>query len=332
MNRRELLKGVGAFGLGSLLPHPQALSVKEKTEILQAPSTCFLTPQATEGPYYFDPNLIRQDVTQDTTTGVIKTGLQLNLEISVINFDCVPIPNVLVDIWHCDKDGVYSGYAGQPGGISTVGQTFLRGTQMTDANGKCLFKTIYPGWYQGRVTHIHFKVRLTSSTYVTSQFAFPDSLNTTVYQTPLYVAKGQNSLTNATDSIFRTANPEHLVLATAQNTTTGGYDGTFTIGINAPTRVNESDVFNPEEFALRQNYPNPFNPATTIAYHLPKASKVRLTVFDVFGREVAKLVEAEQAAGTYEINFDAKKLSSGFYIYTLIAGDFAATKEMLVIK
>ncbi|MEK7728094.1 MAG: T9SS type A sorting domain-containing protein [candidate division KSB1 bacterium] len=332
MNRRELLKGVGALGLGSLLPRPQILSAEEKAAVLQAPSTCFLTPQATEGPYYFDPKLIRQDITPDTTTGVIKTGLPLNIEISVINFDCVPIPNVLVDIWHCDKNGVYSGYAGQPGGINTVGQTFLRGTQMTDANGKCLFKTIYPGWYPGRVTHIHFKVRLTSSTYVTSQFAFPDSLNTTVYQTPLYVAKGQNSLTNATDGIFRTPNPEHLVLAATPNTATGGYDGTFTIGINATTRVGESDSENPTEFSLRQNYPNPFNPTTTISYHLPKASKVRLTVFDVFGREVANLVEAEQAAGNHEANFDARALSSGFYLYTLIAGSFAATKEMLLMK
>lgn len=332
MNRRELLKGVGALGLGTLIPTACALSAEEKTEIMQSPSTCFLTPQATEGPYYFNPNLIRQDVTQDTTTGLIKTGLQLNLEISVINFECVPIPNVLVDIWHCDKDGVYSGYAGQPGGISTVGQTFLRGTQMTDASGKCSFKTIYPGWYQGRVTHIHFKVRLTSTTYVTSQFAFPDSTNTAVYQTPLYVAKGQNSLTNATDSIFRSANPENLVIALTANTGTGGYDGAFTIGINVPTRVGESGSENPSEFSLGQNYPNPFNPATTISYNLPKAGKVELSVFDVFGREVARLVEGQQAAGLHEANFDASALSSGFYLYTLKAEGFAATKEMLLMK
>ncbi len=332
MNRRELLKGVGALGLVSLLPRPQALSAEEKAAILQAPSTCFLTPQATEGPYYFDPNLIRQDVTPDTKTGVIKTGLPLNLEISVINFDCVLIPNVLMDIWHCDKDGVYSGYPGQPGGINTVGQNFLRGTQMTDANGKCSFKTIYPGWYPGRVTHIHFKVRLTSTTYVTSQFAFPDSVNTAVYQTPLYAAKGQNSLTNATDGIFRNPNPENLVLAVAPNTATGGYDGTFTIGINVSTRVGDSGAENPEEFSLRQNYPNPFNPATTISYYLPKADKVRLTVYDVFGREVAKLVEVEKAAGPHQVAFDASALSSGFYLYTLIAGNFAATKEMLLMK
>jgi len=332
MNRRNLLKRLGAAGLGSLLPLNRALSAEEKTEIQQLASSCFLTPQETEGPYYFNPNLMRQDIRPDTTTGVVKTGLLLNMKFSVINFDCVPIPNVLVDIWHCDKDGVYSGYAGQPGGVSTVGQTFLRGIQLTDANGQCPFISIYPGWYQGRVTHVHFKVRLTSTTYVTSQFAFPDTVNTAVYQTPLYVAKGQNSLTNATDNIFGSANPANQVMAVTPNATTGGYDGTLTIGINAPTTGIKDSNVGPEQFSLRQNYPNPFNPATTISYHLPIDSDVKLAVYDVYGREVAMLVEEEQSAGTHEAAFDASRLSSGFYLYQLRAGSFVATKEMLLIK
>jgi protocatechuate 3,4-dioxygenase beta subunit len=331
MNRRDLLKGLGAMGLGSLLPTGKTLSAEEKAKIRQAASTCFLTPQETEGPYYFNANLLRQDIRQDTMTGVIKTGLPLNMLITVINFDCVPIPNVLVDIWHCDKDGVYSGYAGQPGGVSTIGQTFLRGIQMTEANGQCSFTSVYPGWYPGRVTHVHFKVRLTSTTYVTSQFAFPDSTNTAVYTTPLYVAKGQNSLTNASDSIFGTANPENQVMAVTPNATTGGYDGTFTIGINLPTGVEDSNA-QPDGFTLYQNYPNPFNPVTTIKYHLPLGSEVKLVVYDVFGREVATLMDGKQSAGTHEVKFDAGKLSSDFYLYQLRAGSFVATKEMLLIK
>jgi protocatechuate 3,4-dioxygenase beta subunit len=333
MNRRNLLKRLGAAGLGSLLPLNRALSAEEKDAIRRSAATCFLTPQETEGPYYFNPNLMRQDIRQDTTTGAIKTGLPLNMKFTVINLDCVPIPNVLVDIWHCDKDGIYSGYAGQPGGVSTVGQTFLRGVQLTDANGQCSFISIYPGWYPSRVTHVHFKVRLTSTTYVTSQFAFPDSVNPAVYNTSLYVTKGQNSLTNASDSIFGTANPENQVMAVTTNTTTGGYDGTFTIGILAPaTGVNDAAPESPERFALRQNYPNPFNPATTIAYHLPTNSAVQLAVYDVYGREVAMLVKGEQSAGTHEVTFDASRLSSGFYLYQLRAGSFVETKEMLLIK
>ncbi len=328
MNRRDLLKRVGAIGLGSMLPLNKALSAEKKAEILQ--SACFLTPQETEGPYYFNPNLVRQDIRQDITTGVIKTGLQLNMAFSVIDVNCNPIPNVLVDIWHCDKDGVYSGYAGQPGGVSTVGQNFLRGIQMTDANGQCSFIAVYPGWYPSRVTHVHFKVRLTSTTYVTSQFAFPDSVNTAVYNTSLYVAHGQNSLTNATDSIFRSANPENQIMAITANAS-GGYDGAFTIGITVPTGVDEPHV-GPEGFVLLQNYPNPFNPSTTIAYRLPVSSEVKLAVYDTLGREVATLVESKQAAGTYEVKLDAHALQSGFYYYKLSAGSFVATKEMLLIK
>lgn len=330
MNRRNLLRGLGAIGLGSVLPASNTLRAAAMPANSIAPS-CLLTPQETEGPYYFNPNLVRQDIRQDTMTGVVKTGLPLNMAITVVNAECVPIPNVLVDIWHADKDGVYSGYAGQPGGVSTIGQTFLRGIQMTDANGRCSFLSVYPGWYPGRVTHVHFKARLSSTTYVTSQFAFPDSVNTAVYQTPLYVAKGQNAITNASDNIFRSANPEGQVMSVTPNASTGGYDGEYTIGINAPTEVKESSVA-PGAFVLYQNHPNPFNPTTTIKYHLPSSNEVKLTVYDILGHEVAVLVDDRQAAGTYTFRFDASQLESGFYLYKLNAGSFVQMKEMLLIK
>lgn len=332
MNRREMLKGVGAIGLGSMIPLTRALSAEQKAKNLLATTTCFLTPQETEGPYYFDADLVRQDIRQNISTGVVKTGLPLHMVFTVINADCEPIPNVLVDIWHCDKDGIYSGYAGQPGGVSTVGQNFLRGIQMTDANGQCSFTSIYPGWYPSRVTHVHFKVRLSSTTYVTSQFAFPDSVNTAVYNSSLYAAKGQNSLTNATDSIFQSANPENQVMAITANATTGGYDGTFTIGINASTtRIDDSST-EPSGFKLYQNYPNPFNPLTTIKYDLPASGDVSLIVYDTLGREVTTLVSARQSEGSHEINFDASNLGSGFYLYKLSAGSFVDVKEMLLVK
>ncbi|PIW70044.1 MAG: hypothetical protein COW08_03965, partial [Ignavibacteriales bacterium CG12_big_fil_rev_8_21_14_0_65_30_8] len=88
----------------------------------------------------------------------------------------------------------------------------------------------------------------------------------------------------------------------------------------------------PQNFLLKQNYPNPFNPSTIINYQLPKISKVTLTVYDVLGKEVAKLVNQEQSAGTYKVNFDASHLSSGIYFYTLIAGDFVQTKKLVLLK
>ncbi|MBZ0196848.1 MAG: T9SS type A sorting domain-containing protein, partial [Ignavibacteriaceae bacterium] len=94
----------------------------------------------------------------------------------------------------------------------------------------------------------------------------------------------------------------------------------------------EVEVGTPMTFALDQNYPNPFNPATTIAYRIPEASVVTLKVFDITGTEVATLVNTKQEAGSYTVNFDASKLSSGMYIFTIQAGEFSATKKMMLLK
>lgn len=88
----------------------------------------------------------------------------------------------------------------------------------------------------------------------------------------------------------------------------------------------------PEEFSLEQNYPNPFNPSTTIRFDIPNASPVRLSVFDVLGREVAVLVNEQIAAGVHEVSFDAKQFASGMYVYRLQAGNFVQTRKMLFLK
>jgi hypothetical protein len=88
----------------------------------------------------------------------------------------------------------------------------------------------------------------------------------------------------------------------------------------------------PEVYNLSQNYPNPFNPSTTISFSLPKGSNVVLKIYDVLGREVATLLNGEKPAGNYEVNFDASKLSSGLYVYTINAGEFTSTKKMMLMK
>jgi len=83
---------------------------------------------------------------------------------------------------------------------------------------------------------------------------------------------------------------------------------------------------------LDQNYPNPFNPSITIRYELPKDSMVRVSVYDILGREVAVLVSERKDAGSFEVKFDASGMTSGMYFYRLQAGDYFATKKMLVVK
>jgi hypothetical protein len=88
----------------------------------------------------------------------------------------------------------------------------------------------------------------------------------------------------------------------------------------------------PTEFALYQNYPNPFNPGTLIKYQVPEKSFVSIRVYDLLGKELATLVNEEKSAGSYDVNFDAGQLSSGFYIYTIKAGNFTSTKKMILMK
>lgn len=87
-----------------------------------------------------------------------------------------------------------------------------------------------------------------------------------------------------------------------------------------------------ENYTLEQNYPNPFNPTTTIKYFLPAASKVRLTIYDLLGREVAILVNGYEAMGSHSVHFNADNLSSGVYFYVINAGEYTASKKMLLIK
>ena len=139
---------------------------------------CFLTPQSIEGPYYLDPKLIRAQIAEG------RVGVPLRVDLRVIeSATCAPIVGARVDLWHADAQGIYSGYEGQGDkqDLSTVGENFLRGTQFTDGKGAASFQTIYPGWYAGRATHIHFKVLLDERSVLTGQMYFPDAVNEFIY-------------------------------------------------------------------------------------------------------------------------------------------------------
>ncbi|MBX7045165.1 MAG: T9SS type A sorting domain-containing protein [Ignavibacteria bacterium] len=95
---------------------------------------------------------------------------------------------------------------------------------------------------------------------------------------------------------------------------------------------NEINIGAPSKYSLSQNYPNPFNPVTTISYEIPNADFVALKVYDMTGKEVASLVNEKQDAGFYSIRFDASRLSSGVYFYTLKSSDFVSTKKLILVK
>jgi len=141
------------------------------------------------------------------------------------------LAGVNVEIWQCDATGNYSEYGTQ------TAQTYLRGIQTTDSNGQVTFTTIYPGWYQGRATHIHFKIRATASTgrsyEFTSQLFFDDALSAQIYTTQApYAARGASGRTlNSQDGIYRGGGSQLLLAPTA---TADGYAAAFPIALQVP--------------------------------------------------------------------------------------------------
>jgi len=171
------------------------------TGVAAVPS-CVVVPQLTEGPYYIDTDLERSDIRPDTTTGEVAAGTPLTLSFAVSILDggaCVPLAGAVVDVWHCDALGVYSGVSGDSG-------NFLRGVQRTDANGAATITTVYPGWYSGRAVHIHFKIRTEPEAEagyeLTSQLFFNDDVSRGVYAAEPYSSKGAQDVPNERDGIF----------------------------------------------------------------------------------------------------------------------------------
>lgn len=228
-------RALGLFGATATLLGCGGGSGSSSNTIATASSgsvSCVLTPEETAGPYplFNDIASASTYMREDITEG--KTGVPLRLLLTFVNVSasCTPITDALVYTWHCDKDGAYSGYNQQ--GNNTVGQTFCRGVQMTDSTGLARFTTIYPGWYSGRITHVHFRVYLGNSLEATSQLAFPQETTRAVYNSSLYVARGQNTSVTSfgADNVFSDGEQYQLCTIT-ENAAIGGYDAALTVGV-----------------------------------------------------------------------------------------------------
>ncbi|HMT94781.1 intradiol ring-cleavage dioxygenase [uncultured Thiothrix sp.] len=197
--------------------------------------TCILTPEQTEGPYFLDNKLERSDIRSDPYTGRNSAGVPLYLQLQVTavkNGQCQALPGAIVDIWHCDAIGVYSGVG--EGGSEKAQQRFLRGYQITGQTGKANFVTIYPGWYPGRAVHIHFKVRTPTRSgkadLLTSQLYFDEAVTQEVYQQQPYAQHATNFDRNEQDGIYRSGQGRQLLLKPEKDRR--GYIALFNIGLN----------------------------------------------------------------------------------------------------
>jgi len=252
LSRREILALFGAGGAAAFLaactpsggtgatPVPtgaatagssaKALATASATAaaVASALPACVVAPELTEGPYYLDVDLERSDIRSNTSEGSVVDGATLTLEWLVSQADgsaCVPLADVVVDVWHCDALGVYSG-------VSGVSGNFLRGFQRTDTNGRASFTTVYPGWYRGRAVHIHFKIRTdpdgAAGFEFTSQLFFDDEFSKGVYASGVYAERGAQETLNASDNIFGQSGGATLLTVTQEG---DGYKATFPIAV-----------------------------------------------------------------------------------------------------
>lgn len=270
--------GGGATATTAVVTDSTAVGDDVMTLLSRAPQ-CVTSKEETQGPYWFDVDSIRSDIRED------RPGTTFELAIRVQDSaTCTPeggggTADAVVEIWHCDAGGVYSGFesgsqasngggppagglgggpggsppmgappAGGPGGPGAAGSgetsdgsysvgdseatttddgTYLRGAQVTDANGVASFTTVFPGWYMGRTTHIHLKVHVDKKTVLTTQLFFDEALLDAVYAgTPYDEHTGrENNTTNAQDGIF-----DESGLVTVVKTT-DGYRGAVNVGV-----------------------------------------------------------------------------------------------------
>ena len=223
IGRREAMTIMGAagaavaFGCGDSPTSPTTSSVPSSTTSTNA--ACSVTPTETVGPYPSLTDLFRSDIREN------KQGTVLNLTIKVVNTNagCAAVPDANVEIWHVDAAGNYSQY-----GTQTT-QTYLRGIQTTNSNGEVTFTTIYPGWYQGRATHIHAEVTITGVSRKVTQIAFPESVNNTVHTSGVYASRGTNPMSNTADGIFADSLASELVTPTGS--AGSGYAAGFQIAV-----------------------------------------------------------------------------------------------------
>jgi protocatechuate 3,4-dioxygenase beta subunit len=209
-----------AFGCGESPTSPSTTPTTTTTTTTPpANAACAVTPSETVGPYPSLSDFFRSDIREG------KAGTVLTLTIRVVNVNgaCAPVANANVEIWHVDAAGNYSQYGTQ------ARETYLRGIQTTNANGEVTFTTIYPGWYQGRATHIHVEVTINGVSVKVTQIAFPDAINRSVYATGAYATRGANPIANASDGIF--ADSLSSELTTPAGDAASGYAASFQVGI-----------------------------------------------------------------------------------------------------
>lgn len=209
ITRRRGLALLGSSGAGLIAAGGagRAATAYARSEghdhVANAANACTLTAEQEEGPFY----VALDDVRDDIVLG--QPGLPLELTITIISsLTCKPLKHAAVDIWHANGHGVYSDISSE----STLGQTYLRGVQFTNKHGQVTFRTIFPGHYSGRTTHIHARIHIGSADQSakltgghiahTGQVFPPDAVNAEVYKLAPYDTETVAVVTHSEDRVW----------------------------------------------------------------------------------------------------------------------------------
>lgn len=317
MNKREFLKQTSLISAASLFSFGNIAAGSKRN--LWDPNSCTLIPTETAGPFPLDltenTSFLRSDIRET------KTGVRLNLKLKIIGADnCLAMQNVRVNVWHCDKDGLYSGYS-QTNNPGQSGLTYLRGYQFTDSNGEVNFITILPGWYTGRICHIHFQIYVSTTYAAISQLTFDVATKNAIYAAnPSLYTKGADPMSISSDNIFSDGATLQTATLTA-NSTTGGYDSYLQVAVQRTvSSIGNLERQTAQQFILRQNFPNPYTATTTVPFTLKKfADIVSLDLWDINGKKIKSLTRRHLTAGDYnfELNMPSLGISAGNYVYQL---------------
>ncbi|WP_369811237.1 dioxygenase family protein [Hymenobacter convexus] len=328
MNRIDFLKKSFGF-LGMAVVGPSLLGGSEA-------EACTVASTETAGPF---PTINPASYVRNNIVGT-RTGVPFTINISVKNVlsNCAAVAGLLVDIWHCDKDGNYSQYGGstmQPTNYTT--QDFLRGRQTTDANGLVSFTSIFPGWYQSRATHIHVHIYTASGTsLLISQIAFPESATSAVATVNAATAygytKGMSGYTyNASDNVFSDGTATEM--GTITGSLTAGYVLSWDAFVSSTALATKSAAAE-TQFQIRQNFPNPASDLTRIPVVLRTPSEVQVTVVSMTGQQVLRQVLGTLSAGEKMIDLDVSALAAGSYVTTVKVANLSGTftQSQLLLK
>ena len=249
LSRRDTLKVLGAGGAAFLAwsAAPALMDLRAQSASNGPVLACVVRPELALGPYFLDDQLNRSDIRVEPEDGSIKKGAPLTLSIGVFevaNGRCAPITEAQVDVWHCDAQGHYSGL--DTPGFDSTGLKFLRGYQLTDAQGRVQFHTIYPGWYSGRTVHIHFMIRTLGADNqpyeFVSQLFFADALTDQVHKLKPYKRRNPRNTRNTDDNIYASGGRQLLLDVTGNSSS--GYLARINIGLD----LTDAEVGAPNSF------------------------------------------------------------------------------------